>query len=128
VPRLEAARVLGIVADHAAGTPTIILTSSANKDAAIECLRAGATGYAIKEDPERIGLAAWRALEAWRQRAVRSGGFEAMRESEERYRQLIDSAHDWVWEVDADGVYTYAGPQVMALLGYDGENLHAEGC
>jgi two-component system, cell cycle sensor histidine kinase and response regulator CckA len=50
---------------------------------------------------------------------VHSGGDRGR----ERYRQLVEAAHDWVWEVDASGVYTFAGPQVRALLGYAPEEL-----
>jgi PAS domain S-box-containing protein len=47
----------------------------------------------------------------------------ALRESEERFRALVESTSDWVWEVDADGVYTYVSPQVRALLGYEPEEI-----
>jgi len=43
---------------------------------------------------------------------------QALRDSEERLRQLISTSNDWVWEVDADAVYTYAGPQCLRILGY----------
>jgi PAS domain S-box-containing protein len=48
---------------------------------------------------------------------------EALRESEERYRHLVDSSNDWVWEADADGVYTYAGRQCREILGYEPSEL-----
>ena len=48
---------------------------------------------------------------------------EALRESEERYRHLVDSSNDWVWEANADGVYTYAGPQCREILGYEPSEL-----
>jgi len=48
---------------------------------------------------------------------------EALHENEERYRHLVDSSNDWVWEVDADDVYTYAGPQCRDLLGYEPTEL-----
>ncbi len=48
---------------------------------------------------------------------------EAFRESEERYRQLIESAHDWIWEIDERGVYTFASPKVVELLGYAPEEV-----
>ena len=33
---------------------------------------------------------------------------EDLRKSEERYRALVETSSDWVWEVDADAKYTYA--------------------
>ncbi len=42
----------------------------------------------------------------------------ALDESEERFRNLVETTSDWIWEIDAGGKYTYASPQVGALLGY----------
>ena len=44
---------------------------------------------------------------------------DALKESEERYRLLIESAHDWIWEIDEHGVYVFASPKVVELLGYE---------
>lgn len=35
-----------------------------------------------------------------------------------RYRELVESTTDWIWEVDHQGVYTYVSPGVTRLLGY----------
>jgi PAS domain S-box-containing protein len=43
---------------------------------------------------------------------------DALRASEERFRSLVETTSDWVWEVDRSGAYTYASPQVYDLLGY----------
>ena len=48
---------------------------------------------------------------------------EALRESEERYRRLIDSAPDWIWEVDEHGRYVFASPKMLDLLGYRPEEV-----
>ncbi len=48
---------------------------------------------------------------------------EALRESQARYRNLVETTSDWVWEVDVDCVYTYASPQVQDILGYSPEEL-----
>jgi two-component system sensor histidine kinase UhpB len=48
---------------------------------------------------------------------------EALRRNEEKYRALVETTNDWLWEVDADGVYTYASPRVRDILGYDPEEV-----
>ena len=37
--------------------------------------------------------------------------------SEERYRRLVEELDEWVWEVDAQGRFTYCSPVVEKLLG-----------
>lgn len=44
---------------------------------------------------------------------------EALRESEQKFRSLVETTSDWIWVLDARGVYTYASPKVKDLLGYE---------
>lgn len=44
---------------------------------------------------------------------------EQLKESEERFRNLVETSSDWVWEIDENAVYTYASPKVESLLGYN---------
>ena len=53
----------------------------------------------------------------------RSRAEEALRRSEERFRQVAESAGEFIWEVDADGVYLYASQAVEQILGYKPEEL-----
>lgn len=46
-----------------------------------------------------------------------------LRESEERFRTLLETVGDWLWEIDEHGVYTYASPRVRDLLGYEPEEV-----
>ncbi len=48
---------------------------------------------------------------------------EALQRSEEKFRNLIESSSDWIWEVDAAGTYTYSSPQVEAILGYKPQGI-----
>ncbi len=48
---------------------------------------------------------------------------EALRRSEEKFRNLVEAATDWIWETDARGVYTYASPQIKSLIGYEPEEI-----
>jgi sensor domain CHASE-containing protein len=48
---------------------------------------------------------------------------EALRASEERFRSLVETTSDWVWEIDENGVYTYVSPKVIDLLGLRPEEM-----
>ena len=48
---------------------------------------------------------------------------EALRESERRFQQIVENVQEWIWEVDADGLYTYANPTVEKVLGYKPEEI-----
>jgi PAS domain S-box-containing protein len=48
---------------------------------------------------------------------------KALRESAERFRTLTERTSDWIWEVDRNGVYTYASPKVKDLLGYESDEV-----
>ncbi len=42
-----------------------------------------------------------------------------LRESEEKFRALVESSNDWVWAVDAEYRYTYSSPKVREILGFE---------
>ncbi|HMB25292.1 MAG TPA: PAS domain S-box protein, partial [Anaerolineales bacterium] len=48
---------------------------------------------------------------------------DELRKSKERFRALVETTSDWVWEINANGVYTYASPTVRDLLGYEPEEI-----
>ncbi|ALF54729.1 ATPase [Nostoc piscinale CENA21] len=41
--------------------------------------------------------------------------------SEERFRNLVESSYDVIWEVDLNCVYTYVSPKIQHILGYEPE-------
>ncbi len=47
----------------------------------------------------------------------------ALKLSQEKYRALVETTHDFVWEVDRRALYTYCSPQVEDLLGYTSEEM-----
>lgn len=48
---------------------------------------------------------------------------QALRLSEARFRTVVEGTSDWMWEVDAQGRYTYSSPRVRDLLGYEPEEV-----
>lgn len=41
-----------------------------------------------------------------------------LHESEARFRDIAENMSDWIWEVDAQGVFTYCSGNIEAILGY----------
>ncbi len=48
---------------------------------------------------------------------------EALQESRQKYQNLVETIHDWAWEVDEQGRYSYVSPKVRELLGYEPEEV-----
>jgi len=48
---------------------------------------------------------------------------DKLRESEERFRRLVETTSDWIWEVDRNAVYTYVSPKIKSILGYKREEV-----
>jgi len=70
-------------------------------------------GYAV---PFFFGGAVGLGMGIWRLQSKQS--MARLQKSERRFRDLIETTTDWIWEVDQDGVYTYSSPQVQDMLGY----------
>jgi PAS domain S-box-containing protein len=66
----------------------------------------------------QVKIAELKRAEAERQRAE-----QELRESEQRFHNLACTTGDWIWEVDAEGRYTYASPLVEQILGYTPEEV-----
>ncbi|HEX8173872.1 MAG TPA: PAS domain S-box protein [Pyrinomonadaceae bacterium] len=48
---------------------------------------------------------------------------EALRESEERFRSIIEATNEWIWSINLEGEHTYCNPAVENILGYKPEEI-----
>ena len=48
---------------------------------------------------------------------------DALRESEVRFRTLVETSPDMIWEIDPEGRFRYISPTVKTLMGYSPEEL-----
>lgn len=48
---------------------------------------------------------------------------EVLRQSEQRFQDIVAASTDWIWEVDSEWRYTYVSDSVARLLGYPAAEL-----
>ena len=48
---------------------------------------------------------------------------EALQESEEKYRSIVEMTAEWIWEMDLAGRHSFSNPGVKAILGYPPEEF-----
>jgi len=119
LPSFDGLTALKLALEHSPEVPFIILTGSMNEVTAVECLKAGAWDYVIKEHVKRLGPAVQSALKQKKLRKKRRKVEAALIKSEEKYRVLADNATDVVWTMDLETAkFTYFSPSVQSLRGY----------
>jgi two-component system cell cycle sensor histidine kinase/response regulator CckA len=124
LPNWSGMDVIDIVNTQAKNTPVIMVTGTLGDEAAVECIKKGATDYVLKGSPGLLPVAVRRALEDKRQDEERAQGIEDLRASEVRYRRLFESAQDGILMLDAaTGEIIDVNPFILNLLGYSREGF-----
>ncbi|MFZ3138756.1 MAG: EAL domain-containing protein [Thermodesulfovibrionales bacterium] len=103
-------------------TPFIIVTGSMNEDTAVDCMKAGATNYVIKQYLKRLGPAVLHAMEERTIRQERLQAQEDLKESEQRYSTMVNSSPNVVF-VHRNGVVLYINEIGVILLGYSRDEI-----
>ncbi|TRZ75489.1 MAG: PAS domain S-box protein [Deltaproteobacteria bacterium] len=48
---------------------------------------------------------------------------QSKQKEEDKYRRLVETTTDWVWEMDIEGCQTYSNPAIYQLLGYQASEV-----
>ena len=48
---------------------------------------------------------------------------EALHQSEERFRTIVETTKEWIWEIDLAGRHIYCNPAIESILGYPPEEF-----
>jgi PAS domain S-box-containing protein len=118
LPSFDGLTALKLALEHTPMTPFIIITGSINEDTAVECMKAGATDYVIKDNIKRLGLAVKHALEERQIKIERLKAQEALFQSELKFRTITEQLTDVVFITDLSRVITYVSPACNMVFGF----------
>lgn len=48
---------------------------------------------------------------------------EALKDSEEKFRSIVETTNEWIWAIDLEGNHTYTNPAIEQILGYTPEEI-----
>ncbi|MHB8370330.1 MAG: PAS domain-containing protein, partial [Leptospirales bacterium] len=123
LPGFDGMGALEILRNEFPEVPAIMVTGALSDVEAVGLIHAGAKDYVLKDRLARLVPAIRQALERKESERARREAEKALVESEAKFRGLVESSSDWIWETDERGVFTYASPQVRDLLGYSPEEV-----
>lgn len=101
--------------------PFIVFARRSREEVAIQALNLGAN-YFLKKEGEFETLCTELA-HIIKTAVVHSSMIGALRESEQKYRELVQELHEGVLAEDAKGFITFVNPRIADLLGYAEEEL-----
>lgn len=118
LPQFSGPQALNYIRTHFQLTPFIFVTGSLGEEIAIETLKQGATDYIMKERLDRLTPAIKRALQESSERQARREAEEALRQSEQLYRCLIENASDGIFTLTADARLSSMNPSCARMTGW----------
>ncbi|MBN2829068.1 MAG: PAS domain S-box protein [Candidatus Cloacimonetes bacterium] len=119
LPSFDGLTALKLSLEHKAGVPFIILTGSMNEDTAVECMKAGAWDYVIKEHNKRLGASAISALEKKKMLDERASIQKANLENQLFIRKITETVPLNLYIIDVNTLLpSYANRSLYLSLGY----------
>ena len=119
----SAFRALLTLQRHRQDAPLIMVSDSLDENRAVAALTMGISEYVPKSNLSRLVPVVERAIKQVEDRRTRRAVEEALRRSEERYRELIENANDVVFTVDMEGNFTSLNRAGEQISGYDRHEL-----
>jgi PAS domain S-box-containing protein/putative nucleotidyltransferase with HDIG domain len=110
LPQFTAMEALHILQEHKLDIPFIVVTGTISEEAAVECMKQGASDYLLKDRLNRLGQAIERALDQKRLR-------DEKRATEEYYLSLVQNLSDIITVHNADLSISYESPSTANILG-----------
>ncbi len=107
LPDFDGIAALALAREKLPACPFIFISGRVGEEVAIDTLQRGATDYVLKHRLERLVPAVLRALRETEEHATRVQAERNFRQSELRFRNVIEAVPEMIWVAEADGMLTY---------------------
>lgn len=114
--QFDGGRALKLLHEYELGVPFVVVSSIENPETAVECMKMGADDYVLKSQLARLGLVVGRALNDKRLREEKRQAELALRENEQRYRQMVELSPDLIL-IHVDDEIVFINSRGAQLLG-----------
>jgi two-component system, cell cycle sensor histidine kinase and response regulator CckA len=127
LPAFNAPDALKLLQNQQQDIPFIIVSGTIGEETAVAAMKAGAHDYITKGNLARLVPAVERELREAEERRKRQGAEQALRESEERFRQLAENIVESVfWMSDPNACcFLYVSPAYERIWGRTCQHLYA---
>ena len=123
LPQFGGYAALELLKEEQPHIPFIVVSGAIGEERAAAMMKAGAHDYVIKDNLVRLAPAVKRELEQAVIRQERKQAEQSLRESEEKYRMLVEQASDAIFLANPDGQYLDVNPAGCKLSGYTREEI-----
>jgi PAS domain S-box-containing protein len=123
LPQFDGLQALELLQERRLDTSFILVSGTIGEEAAVTCIQAGASDYVMKNRLARLGPAVKRGLRESVERRERKIAIEALRESEEKFRNFFELSADLVCIAEFNGRFREVNPNFWRVLGYTKEEL-----
>lgn len=122
LPQFDGLAALAIYKETGMDIPFIIVSGTIGEEVAVAAMKGGAHDYIMKDNLARLVPAVERELKESRVRQARKQAEQALRESEERYRNYVEKSFAGVYVVQ-DGRFVFLNKNAASFAGYSQEEL-----
>jgi PAS domain S-box-containing protein len=123
LPGYDGLSALRHVRDKQPELPVIIISGGLSEEEAVDCLKAGATDYVLKQRPQRLDTAVRRALKEKDERAARRRAEDEISQQNLFLRQVIDLNPNFIFAKDRAGQFVLLNRAVADVYGTSVEKL-----
>ena len=125
MPGFSGMDALKLALKHAPLTPLIVWAGTISEDTAVECMKAGANNYVLKDNLKRLGPAVTHALEEREQLLARRQAEERVKEREQQFNILLSHLPGPVYRChnDTDFTMEFISDGIEELSGYRAEDF-----